>query len=99
MRYVSIIQQDFNTPEFALAFQDPLAYTVLEPNMGILCASLPMVHNQLSAWKTKLFDTIKSRPEPQSKSSHVVSRGTDWNPSTISGDSRYGYTVSITAGR
>lgn len=73
-------------------FQDPLAYAVLEPNMGILCASLPMVHNELSAWKDKLLGKIKSRSEPQPNDSQVESGRADWDP-------RYGYTVSITAGK
>ncbi|KAI2630216.1 hypothetical protein GGS26DRAFT_598702 [Hypomontagnella submonticulosa] len=54
-RIVVLIRQDFRSPEFAIFSQAPLAYAVLEPNLGILCASLPMVHKLCAAWKAKLY--------------------------------------------
>ncbi|KAI1771177.1 hypothetical protein F4818DRAFT_445512 [Hypoxylon cercidicola] len=101
IRYVSIVHQDIDSVEFALALQNPLAYAVLESNMGILCASLPMVHALLSDWKTKLLDKVIPLSKLQSNSSHLEGEQADWNdPNSfgIPADPRYGYTVSITAG-
>ncbi|KAI1763560.1 hypothetical protein GGR53DRAFT_467207 [Hypoxylon sp. FL1150] len=100
MRCVSITLQDFsNGKEFTVMFQDPLAYAVLEANIAVLCASLPMVHNELSTWKTKLFAKVKSAPKSEPDSSQLESAHTEWKPSTLSGDPRYGYRVSVTVGK
>ncbi|KAI0377672.1 hypothetical protein F5Y04DRAFT_291719 [Hypomontagnella monticulosa] len=71
VRIVVLIRQDFKNPEFAIFSQEPLSYAVLEPNLGIICASLPMVQNLWASWRPKLPRSVDSGAGSQSKSSQV----------------------------
>ncbi|KAI1375318.1 hypothetical protein F4677DRAFT_134466 [Hypoxylon crocopeplum] len=53
LRCVSLVRQDFQSPEFAITSQDSLAYAVLETNIAIICSCLPMLQNIVTAWKER----------------------------------------------
>ncbi|KAI2605542.1 hypothetical protein GGR54DRAFT_445552 [Hypoxylon sp. NC1633] len=61
LRFVSIVREDFESIEFALTSQDSLAYAVLESNLGILCASLPMIQGLVGAWRSRFSVRVSGR--------------------------------------
>lgn len=66
LRCVTVVQEDFRNPEFTINSQYALAYSVLEPNLGIVCANVPMMQIIFTTWKAKFLGHLTPAAEPQS---------------------------------
>ncbi|KAI1413148.1 hypothetical protein F5Y13DRAFT_198886 [Hypoxylon sp. FL1857] len=101
LRYIAVIRQDFESPEFAIISQDSLAYAVLEANMGILCACLPMLHGLLIAWRAKASNRTHNATESPQNASHLDNNALNKalpDPPIPLEDRRYKYEWSVSAG-
>ncbi|KAI2604384.1 uncharacterized protein GGS25DRAFT_534770 [Hypoxylon fragiforme] len=57
LRCVSVIREDWTDIEFAIESQYSLAYAVLEPNLAILIACLPMAYSVMNSWRGKRVES------------------------------------------
>ncbi|KAI0837681.1 hypothetical protein F5Y06DRAFT_297541 [Hypoxylon sp. FL0890] len=100
LRYLAVVRQEFESLEFAIVSQDSLAYAVLEANLGILCASLPMVQNLFSFWKAKISNHVNNTADSPQRDSHLENSGLSnvvSDPPIALEDGRYKYEWSVSA--
>ncbi|KAI1383883.1 uncharacterized protein F4822DRAFT_440129 [Hypoxylon trugodes] len=101
LRYTSVLRQDSNDVDFTMRTQDSLGWAGLEPNLGIFCASLPMVQNLFADWKERLTRRLKPMMNPlrnnSGRETRTVRGGTQ-GASTPLGDRSAQYSWYISSG-
>ncbi|KAI1135982.1 hypothetical protein F5Y05DRAFT_415576 [Hypoxylon sp. FL0543] len=101
LRYVAVARQDFESLDFAILSQDALAYAVIEANMGILCANIPMVYDLFTAWKAKFSHHANAATDSLREDPHLDNNGLGnvvSDPPIPLEDRRHTYARSVSSG-